>query len=205
MNIILYIRHICKKPIVIGVLIFISICQSSIVHAGVMVGTDTTPTAYEITVTKIEFQNDAGGWVTFAQGSFTFDIASVGPSTNIGPVAEGNKLPPDTYVAVRVTFLNSFGLTGVAIDTLRLRTNTGNPSTGVFIPAGLTNVGIATQDAAPASKQVMPIPTDGAMVALLAANNITAVGGNLEFQQAVNFTVGSTMPSIQIDFNIQNG
>ncbi len=192
------------KKIIIFSFLFSILFNLHVVFAGPLIGTETTPTTYDITVTKIEFQNDQGSWVTFAQGNFTFDIASVGQYQTIGPIAEGTILPSDTYVAIRVTFLNSFGLTGSAINVVRLRTNTGNPANQVFAPAGLTGVGLATQDAAPATKQTIPIPTDGAMPALLAAKNITIVGGSLQFDQAVNFTVKVGMPIIQIDFDVTN-
>lgn len=176
--------------------------------AGIMGGTDLTPMTYDIQITKIEFQNDDSDWLIFYSGGTTFDIGSVSPNATIGQVAPGTSLPIDTYVAIRITFDDSFGLTGVGTHGgQRMITETGNPADQAFAGPGLTNIGRATKHPVnPPTKQFIPLPQGGVVPGLLAGAGMTDLGAQLQLTRAVNFTIIDTniLPTIRIKFNISN-
>jgi hypothetical protein len=178
------------------------------VWAGIMGGTDLTPTSYDIHITQIEFQNDDGDWIVFYAGARTFDIASTTPGSDIDQLAAGTTLPVDTYSAIRVTFDDSFGLTGVGNHGgERMITQTGNPADQTFAGPGLTGIGRATKHPVnPPTKQAIPLPQGGTMPALLAGAGITDLGGQLQLTRSVDFTIidSNTLPTIQIKVNITN-
>jgi hypothetical protein len=183
---------------------------SSNVFANIIPGsTQATPTNFEVTVLKIEFLNGNNQFVPFAEGHFVFDIASVNAAQTVGTIGEGKTLPMGSYSAARITFANSFGMTGFVTDAgggQPARTNTGNP-TGT--ESGYYPVSYATPDGAPASKQTIVIPSGPGVIEALAANGITIDGnGNLSYVQPVPaFSVSAsndTLPDVGISFDVTN-
>ncbi len=173
-------------------------------------GTDTTPTAYEVTVTKIEFRNSAGTYVTFMEGSFLFDIASVSANGVCGAIGAGRTLPAGTYNEIRVTFSKIFGITGAVANAgsgQPARTATGNTSVATLNGGLITSVSSATTDGATATKQSVRIPSGTAVTTGLATVGVTEVAGDqLQFSRAVSFSVepGSALPAIQVSFDVTN-
>lgn len=115
---------------------------------------------------------------------------------------------------MRVTLSSSFGMTGSVADADTLtpgaqpaRTNTGN-GTALFVAGGFT-VGIATQDAAAATKQSVPIPSGGAADTAVTNAGITRSGDTMTVSFPVSITVPegadtTSLPNFQMDFDITN-
>ncbi|SMN16412.1 hypothetical protein CRYPA_213 [uncultured Candidatus Thioglobus sp.] len=177
-------------------------------------GVDITPTVFEVTLKKIEFKNTADTWVTFAQGDFTFDIASVNAGAGAGSFAQGASLPNGTYNGVRVTTNRSFGMTFSTNDAgfvQPCRTQTGNGSndwatggaTGI-----VTNTGVGTTDGAVATKQQVALGGNPLVTTALANFGMIGTATELSFESvlASPFTIDSntSLPAIQINFDVAN-
>ena len=86
-------------------------------YAGAFGGTDVTPTAYSVTLTKVEFIKSGGGTFTFFEGSDTFDIAAVAAGAALPTaLASGNIVEPGDYTGMRFTVTRTFGLTTTGVD-----------------------------------------------------------------------------------------
>lgn len=180
-------------------------------HAGLFGGTSTTPTVYEVTLKKIEFRQLGGTWVTFAEGIYTFDIASAGAGDAVGAFATGSSLPNGTYDTMRVTLSRTFNMTFAANDAtaggLPCHTQTGN-GTGTYNVL-FTNSGVGTQAAGAGTLQSVPIPTETQVTTALNNAGFTEVGGaggDIQASTPVAFVIeeNSTPPSMRIDFNVTN-
>lgn len=182
------------------------------VEAASFGGQDATPTVYQVTLTKLEFQNSSGSWVTFAEGSHTFDIASVSANSAVGTIGQGSTLPPDSYTNIRFTVSRTFGLSGSYTfgSTQRCITATSNASTGTLSGGTITNVGLGTVGASDPSTQSVPLPTGAAVTSALTGLGIAEVGGAggaLQITTPAVFTIpanAAVMPSVSIDFDVAN-
>ncbi len=171
-------------------------------------GVAATPTVYEVTLQKIEFKNQAGTFVSFAEGSYTFDIASASAGAAVGSIGAGNFLPLGTYTAARITISRSFVLSGQIADAgsgqpCRTRTGNGFTNNDSF---GLVNLGVGTADAAAATRQTLVVPTS-TRSNTLKDNGIEELGStSLRFEVPLSFTVAETtgMPSVGVNFNVTN-
>lgn len=172
-------------------------------------GVDITPSAYEITLKTVEFRQAGGGWVTFIDGTYTFDIASTTAGAAVGAFATGSSLPNGTYDSMRITLSRTFNMTFATANAgagQACRTNTGN-GTGPY--GGLTNAGSGTVGAVGATLQAVPIPTGGTVTTALSGAGFTEVGGaggDIQFSTPVAFTIdeNSTPPAMRIDFDVTN-
>lgn len=126
-----------NRKIFVTMLAAASGCAAATAHAANFGGVDATPTAYEVTLTKVEFIDSVGTAVTFAEGSYTFDIAS---ASAVGSFASGSTLPPGSYVSIRYTLSRTFGLSGASADAgagQPCRTDSGNGSAGTLLGGAL--------------------------------------------------------------------
>lgn len=173
-------------------------------------GVDATPTVFEVTLTKIEFQNTGGTWATFAEGSYTFDIASGSANSAIGTIGVGETLPAGSYSNIRFTVARDFGLTAshTFASTQRCITETGNPSNGTVPGTTITNAGLGTIHPTNApGKQSVPLPTGALVTTALTGAGIVEVGGALQQTIAASFTIpanAAIMPSFTIAFDVAN-
>lgn len=176
-------------------------------------GVDVTPSVYEVSLKKIEFLNSGGGWVTFAEGGFDFDIASESAGQAVGTFAQGSVLPPGTYSAMRVTVDREFTLRAATADAgfgQPCHTETGNPANGTLNGGTITNVGVGAANGTPAGDQDVPVPVGADVtVALTSASIVEAGGPGGDLMMTVNqtFTIPADeaiTPSMQIDFDVTN-
>jgi len=185
-------------------------CHTKISLANHFGGVHTTPTNYVVNISRIEFRNSQGTFITFAQGAFPFDLAQVNPNQISGAINAGGSLPPETYDRIRFTFSRSFGVTGSLADAggdQPARTNTGNASTGTLDGGNLTAVGVASTDGGAATQQSVPIPTGDDVTDALTAAGMVESGANLQVTHVVNFTItqaNSVLPTIRMDYDVTN-
>jgi hypothetical protein len=174
-------------------------------------GVDVTPTVYEVTLKKIEFvRTDGSGAYTYAEGNFTFDIASGSAGSAVGSFAVGNKLEPGDYNGIRITVGRTFGLEAFTLDAgsgQPCRTDSAKGATGTLTGTGpITGVGDGTTDIATATTQSVPIPTGADITsALLAAGISELAGGDIMFTAAASMIIpssASVAPAIAIDFDV---
>lgn len=155
-----------------------------------------TPTSYGVTLRRVEFQNSAGVWVPFFEGSTLIDVAAVNAGAQAGSVGTGNSLPPGTYTALRVTVERSFALTGTTPNAGAAGPLGPQPcSTGG--PNG-TNTGVAGTN--PVS-QTVPIPDN----AFPPEGWEEVTDQTMRAGDAVSFTVpegGAFEPSFSIGFSV---
>lgn len=194
-----------KKGICFFCILFIILVSGAEALIG---GTTATPSTYVITITLIEFRNSEGTWVTFASGSFAFNIANASVNQTLGQISKGATLPSGIYDRIRVSIDDSITIAGSAINAAqRLRTQTGNPANQNIGAPPVNSLGVAIVDAAPATDQVVPIPTGGVVDAALAAAGLTSAGGSLVYETALDFTVlpnSTQMPNITVSFDVTN-
>ena len=172
-------------------------------------GVDTTPESYVVSIHKVEFLNSDGEYITFVEGVYSFDIASVGAGQNVGKIGQGKLLPPGDYIAQRVTISRSFGLRGSVEDagaSLPARTAAGNLANVTL--GGISMLAQASTDGHIATTQTVPVPSSPAISALLAAQGIIEVGPNeLQITRPISFSIGAVdpkMPNVRIMFDLQN-
>lgn len=168
-------------------------------------GTVITPSVYRVTIKRMEFQRKDGSYYLFADGMFSFDLASVGQGQAAGSFAEGKSLRPGSYLGVRLTFSRDFGLVAEGNHLgQRLRSEGGNPSN--LAHGGLTQVSAATVDALPAAYQIVPLPQGGLMTQALAAQQIEELpNGDLRVSYSAPFTLADgkyVPPKLRFDFHV---
>ncbi|MBU0651142.1 hypothetical protein KKC59_04450 [bacterium] len=187
------------------------VSQNVSAFTNVMGGVLGTPSVYEITLTKIEFQNIDGDYVVFFSGSTPFDIASTNPGQQLGSIGQGTMLPAGIYTGMRMSFSKTFGITAAVADAgsgQPARTQTGNPATQII--SRVSNVGVATTDGAPGTKQAVPVPVGPQVITILTALNMEEVGGTaicFTFPSAFSFTIPERdpfMPQLEIYFDVTN-
>jgi len=191
--------------LILTVMICTVFFYSETLHAAVAGGTDTTPTVYEVTVTKVEFQRADGTFFDLNTGNILLDIASSLAGQSVGAVAEGVILPAGAYTGMRLTFSRTFGITALIADAgmgTRGFTTTGN---GTTTAGAITNIGVATAGAGAATKQSVDVPDGGDADTAIANAGLTEVG-TTELQMTTPFAFvieeGDVMPAIQIDFDV---
>ncbi|MBT3878016.1 MAG: hypothetical protein HOF76_03030 [Candidatus Scalindua sp.] len=211
-----YISRLIKFVCLIGIVFHCTAAMSAYTFTNMVTGgVLTTPTTYEVTITKVEFQKSSGSYVTFVEGTYVFDLGTGGTAAGEqAGICPGTPPPPGTYTSMRITISDTFSVTGSVTDANTVagsnqpgRTNTGNASTATVGGTTLTNVGVATTDGAAATKQSIPIPTGTAVTTTLTTAGITRSGGNLTVSFAVSFTIPedadtTSIPSVQMDFDI---
>jgi hypothetical protein len=188
---------------------FVSLAVST-ANAASFGGDDVTPTVYEVTLKKIEFvRTDGSGAYTYAEGNFTFDIASGSAGSAVGSFAVGNKLEPGDYNGIQITVGRTFGLKAFTSDAGSFqpcRTDSANGATGTLLAGAITGVGVGTTDGATATTQSVPIPTGTAVTTALDALDISELaGGDIMFTAAASMIIpsnASVAPAIAIDFDV---
>lgn len=196
---------------------FIVVCLTLILathaQAANFGGVDVTPTNYVVTLKKVEFIRSDNSAFVFAEGNFSFDIASATAGESIGAFAAGNILPPGTYTGMRITVGRSFGLTASTVNAgagQPCRTATGNASTATLVGGTITGVGVGTTDGAAATQQNVPIPTGAAVTTALTGLNMSEVAGagsDVTLTANANIVIpedDAVIPSIGVDFNVTN-
>jgi hypothetical protein len=145
--------------------------------------------------------------VTFTEGEFTFDIASVAANQPVGAVGEGATLPPGTYTNMRIEISRTFGLTGSANVPGEGTVYTDSNNTTPVSYSTMSNISTATVGSGTATKQSVSVPTGIATADLTAAGLEELPSGNLRFSVAAAFILpeGNTVsPSLGIKFNVTN-
>lgn len=165
-----------------------------------------TPTSYIVTMKKIEFRNRVGTWVTYAEGSEQFDIATVQAGGQAGLFGQGSVLPAGTYDLMRITVYRHFTITGGISNAgsgQPARTETNNPNNGTFSNWGenLTGIAVAATDGGTPTPQLMPIPFG------LTFQDDEEEIGLTDMRFTINiptFTVrpGGAMPTVRVNFDL---
>lgn len=149
------------------------------------------PTQYGVTIRRVEFQNSAGVWVPFFEGSQLIDIASVNVGQQAGSLGVGNSLPPGRFVGMRVTINQSFIVTALA--------KSGGAGAGAGTAEGYgyictnrnNNGNVTTQGCVTATPQLIQI------------SNFSATAGQAGWEEVV---AGETMrKEVAVDFLVSEG
>ncbi len=182
----------------------------------------TTPTVYEITITRIEFITNTGVTNVLVNNEFSLDIASVAAQQKIASVAQGAKLPAGAYTSVRLIVKSPITMYGMVLYHAQETVCHTHPDNEAIPLANLSDpnytlVGVASasigNEIQVVGNQRIPIPqgkpidTGPPDNGEFAANSVTRLG-NDEFAvvSSVNFVVleEGPMPSIQINFNTED-
>ena len=203
----LYLRIISRLIKYVCLIGIVSHGTTVMAFTSLLGGVLATPTTYEVTISKIEFQDSSGSFVTFAEGSFLLDMASVTANQAVGTIP-GTPPPPGTYTSMRITFSDTFGLTGSVPDAgagQPAKTDTGNASN--VVSGGISNIGTANTTGGAGTKQSVPVPTGAAITTALNNAEISRSGGNMQISSPVSFTItsdSSVMPNLKMDFDVIN-
>jgi len=174
-------------------------------------GVKAAPSAYKVTLKKIEFRRSDNSYYTFFDGSSQFDIASASAGEAVGTFAQGASLPAGTYNQMRLTVSRIFQLTGSYADAgsgQPCRTSAGNSCSGSM--GGVSSLCDGTTDGGTATEQTVYVPTGGAASTAIVAAGMEEIGdtstGDLRFpvtMPATTVSADNTVPpSIRIDFDV---
>jgi len=143
------------------------------------------PSSYKVTVTKVEMHNGAS-WVTIFSGTAQLDMVPGGTFPGIS----GLSLPAGTYSQIRVTFNNSFPVTG----TLSHDGTTYYTTAATF--GGQTNLfSTPTTVAGDMAEFTFYEPAWGALntdVTRASAITPVTVGSTTDYQPTLRFTISPT-------------
>ncbi|MFA5250430.1 MAG: hypothetical protein WC371_03365 [Parachlamydiales bacterium] len=117
--------------------------------------------------TVFNLSNNTGEYITIFEGSKALDIASVIPGALVDILDDEVFVPPGNYDAVRMTISQEFQISASAlISGINYRTDSSNGTCNPFaFPA--KKVGVTTQDANPATTQVVYMPEGDQILAWL--------------------------------------
>jgi hypothetical protein len=144
------------------------------------------PTVFKVTVTKVELYNGSS-YVTVFTGSAQMDLVAAAGGTAF-PGISSVTLPAGTYSQIRVTFLNSFGVSGSLVDgaTTWYCTSTAVADTGGAAAQG-------SADPALAGEATLINPEWGTSRTETTSISPVTVGSGTSYQPTLKFDVTNSL------------
>lgn len=182
-----------------------SILIASVSNAAFAV--EGTPTQYHVTVSAVEFHrtgDPAGTFVTYANSSGTFDIASANPGQAIGVLSSTDTLPAGDYDEMRFTISKTMSLQGSSSGTLAngvtCRTITGAAAVSdPFGDGSVDSAYVGATDGATPTLESVAVPSGSAITL---PTDLADLGTSFQVTTPMDFTVTDSPPDVTVKFDV---